>query len=168
VVDMERLRTGKPSLAGWGAERRVPKVVVATQTRVIEAAVDLDGSWWPSVPTIAVAPRSAAPADLWSLAAVLSAPPVSAWALRHYGGTALSGDAIKLSAAQILTIPLPGGSDAWASGAVAARAAHRAGEQGDRGAWRAALADLGAAMCEAYGASGEVLAWWSARLPPWR
>ncbi|HEY5155067.1 MAG TPA: hypothetical protein VIJ47_10065, partial [Acidimicrobiales bacterium] len=168
VVDMERLQAGKPSLAGWGAERRVPKVVVATQTRVIEAAVDEDGSWWPSVPTIAVTPRSGGPVDLWSLAAVLSAPPVSAWALRHYGGTALSGDAIKLSAAQILTIPLPDGSDAWANGAAAARAAHRAGERGDALAWQAALADLGAAMCEAYGAPAEVLAWWSARLPPWR
>ena len=130
-----RLAAADAPLAAWATDRRVPKVVVATQTRIVEAAVDTEGTWWPSVPTIAVAPRAGAAADLWSLAAVLSAPPVSAWALGHYGGTALSGDAIKLSARQILDIPLPADPEAWAEGAVAARAAHDAGPyRGRRGA----------------------------------
>jgi hypothetical protein len=146
----------------------VPKVVVATQTRVLEAAVDLAGSWWPSVPTIAVTPRSGGEPDLWALAAVLSAPPVSAWAVRHYGGSALSGDAIKLSAAQVLAIPLPGGADAWGRGAEAAAAAHTAGEEGDVVGWAAALLELGTAMTEAYDAPADILAWWRERLPPWR
>ena len=42
-----------PTTRAWprGREQRlVPKVVLATQTRVLEAAVDVDGIWWPSVP----------------------------------------------------------------------------------------------------------------------
>ncbi len=118
VVDLEGLAAADAALAAWAAERRVPKVVVATQTRVLEAAVDTEGTWWPSVPTIAVVPRPGSAADLWALAAVLSAPPVSAWALGQYGGTALSGDAIKLSARQILEIPLPVDARAWSEGAA--------------------------------------------------
>ena len=167
-VDLARLARSDPALAAWAGERRVPKVVVATQTRVLEVAVDTEGRWWPSVPTIAVAPHSAALGELWALAAVLSAPPVSAWALGHYGGTALSGDAIKLSARQILEIPLPPDADAWSEGAAAARLTHEAGRAGDAEAWRGGLERLGRAMSAAYGAADEVTAWWSARLPPWR
>jgi len=168
TVDLEALADADPTLASWARERRVPKVVVATQTRVVEAVVDLDGSWWPSVPTIAVTPTASGEEELWKLAAVLTAPPVSAWALSTYGGTALSGDAIKLSARQILAIPLPGDGECWASGATEAQAAHLAALAGDAHGWRAALRRLGRAMTDAYGASDEVLAWWEARLPPWR
>ncbi len=168
AVDLDGLGATDPRLAAWASERRVPKVVVATQTRVVEAAVDLEGSWWPSVPTIAVTPLSGQQADLWALAAVLSAPPVSAWALGHYGGTALSGDAIKLSARQILAIPLPEGAEEWAIGALEAEVAHAAALSGDATGWRAALGRLGRAMTDAYGASDDVLAWWESRLPGWR
>ena len=168
TVDLKALAAADPTLASWACERLVPKVVVATQTRVVEAVVDLDGSWWPSVPTIAVTPTASGEEELWKLAAVLTAPPVSAWALSTYGGTALSGDAIKLSARQILAIPLPGDVECWASGATEAQAAHVAALAGDAAGWRAALGRLGRAMTDAYGASDEVLAWWEARLPPWR
>ena len=54
-------------MAGWVDDLQVPKVLVATQTRVGEAAVDEVGTWVPSVPTIAVV----APAErLWAVAAV--------------------------------------------------------------------------------------------------
>ena len=44
---------------------------------------------------------------LWSVAAVLTAPAVSAWAAQTYFGAALSAGAIKLSARQVGSIPLP-------------------------------------------------------------
>jgi hypothetical protein len=168
VVDLDRLRAeGAPALAAWVTDRLVPKVVVATQTRVLEAAVDEEGRWFPSVPTIAVTP--AVPgnpaADPWRVAAVVLAPPVSAWALARHGGAALSDDALRVSARQLLDAPLPPAGVDW-SAAVGhlTRAAASDGEA----AWRAAMQAFGAVMCTAYGVDGEVLDWWHGRLPVWR
>jgi SAM-dependent methyltransferase len=110
-----------PALQAWAAARLVPKVLVATQTPVIEAAVDPAGEWLPSVPVITVVPRT--PDDLWRVAAVLTAPAVSAWAAATYLGAALAATAIKLSASQVLTLPLPSrpwnaAADALAAGDV--------------------------------------------------
>lgn len=158
VVDLEGLRAVDPALATWADARLVPKVVVATQTRVVEAAVDVEGRWFPSVPTIAV---TAEPERLWHVAAVLLAPPVSAWALARHTGAALSSDALKLSARQVLEIPLPTDAAAWDDAAALLQA--YAGADGNRPA--AGLEAFGSTMTRAYGASAEVLAWWSARLP---
>jgi hypothetical protein len=145
VVDLDSV-DGKA--AEWVARQRVPKVVVATQTRVIEAAVDVAGDWVASVPTIAVI---APPEQLWLLAAALCAPATSAIALRSFAGAALSGDAIKLSASAVLDLPLPADRDAWA-----------------RGADRLSAGDLPGyadAMGAAYGIDdgGALLDWWHAR-----
>jgi SAM-dependent methyltransferase len=109
------------ALRAWAAGRLVPKVLVATQTRVIEAAVDATGQWLPSVPVITVAPRDGA--DLWRIGAVLCAPATTAWAAATYLGAALSARAIKLSASQVLEAPLPArpwddAADALAGGNV--------------------------------------------------
>ncbi|HMQ26472.1 MAG TPA: N-6 DNA methylase, partial [Acidimicrobiales bacterium] len=45
VVDLETLAADDPALARWVDDRLVPKVVVATQTRVIEAVADVEGRW---------------------------------------------------------------------------------------------------------------------------
>ncbi len=47
---------------------------------------------------------------------MLAAPAVSAWALAHYRGSALSRDALKLSATQVLELPLPVDDRPWAAG----------------------------------------------------
>ena len=81
VVDVARARrTGGRA----GCERTGrPKLLVATQTRVVEVAVDEDGRWIPGVPLVVVL----APVErLWPLAAALAAPAVTAWALRPRGG----------------------------------------------------------------------------------
>ena len=122
-----------------------PKVVVATQTRVIEAAVDEDGTVVPSVPVISVVPRE--PSFVWHALAVLLAPPVAAWAIRRWGGTALSSSALKLGAPNVREIPMPAGD--WSDAA----ALLRAGDV-DRAA---------RAMCGAYGVGEEVFEWWQAR-----
>ena len=41
-----------PALAGWARSRLVPKVLVASQTQVIEAVADLEGLWVPGVPVV--------------------------------------------------------------------------------------------------------------------
>jgi SAM-dependent methyltransferase len=147
-IDVLALGATDPRLAAWVERQRRPKVLVATQTRVIEAVVDDHGDWIPSVPVIAVHPRRLD--DLWAVAAVLMAPPVSAWAAQRHLGAGLGSTSLKLSASQVLQLPLP--RQSWAAATARAR-----------------VRDLdGAAveMCRAYGLSRDdavpVLEWWRA------
>ena len=150
-VDLAALMAGaSPDVARWFADRLKPKVLVATQTKVIEAAVDARGTWLPSTPVIAVHPE---PEMLWRVGAALLAPPVTVWALETYGGTALADDAVKLAASQVLEVPLPPDERAWREGAALL----------ERGA---PVTDVAAAMNQAYGASDAVLTWWTARVVP--
>ncbi|MEO7556998.1 MAG: N-6 DNA methylase [Acidimicrobiales bacterium] len=149
-VDLAALERGGPvSLARWVASRRTPKVLLATQTRVLEAGVDVAGVAIPSTPVIAIEGAD----DPWLVAAVLTAPPVSAWALACHGGTALSPGAIKLAARQVLDVPLPADHTLWELGACRLR-------DGD-------VAGAAQALNAAYGTPDTVLDWWShrARLP---
>lgn len=158
-VDVQRLRQHSP-LAAWSHARQVPKVLVATQTRVLEAVVDEAGDWLPCTPVITVE----APVErLWHVAAALTAPPLTALALRACAGTALSADALKLGARQLTALPAPAEGPAWDAGAAALRAASQAT---DEDAWRSALEQAGQALCEAYGVgTAGLLEWWLARLP---
>lgn len=161
AVDVVALDAADPGLARWVRDRLHPKVLVATQTRVVEAAVDVDGRWVPSTPTIAV---TAPVGRLWHLAAALMSPVASAAALAATAGTALSGDTIKVSARQVLELPTPVDDDAWDEGArlaqaIASGATERAG----------GFAELGRVMIAASGrtSAGEADAlfdWWWARL----
>ena len=74
------------------------------------------GDWVPSTPVISV---HAAPTDLWRVAAVLTAPGRERMGVRHHAGAALAPDAIKLSARQVLEVPLPADTAAWHEGAEA-------------------------------------------------
>ena len=143
-VDVDAL---PPSLRRWVDDRLRPKVVVATQTKVLEAAVDGAGAWVPSTPVLSVEPRVSD--DVWRAGAVLCAPPVSAWAARTFAGAALAADTIKLSAKQVRAIPLPANAAAWCAGAEALR-------DGDVDA-------CATAMNRAYAVGDDVLAWWFAR-----
>jgi hypothetical protein len=131
------------------------KLLVATQTRVVEAVADPDGRMVASVPVIVVRPRD--PGRLWHLAAALHAPVVSAWMLRRSAGTALSPGACKPTAALLTELPLPVDDDAWDEAAHAAR-----GLAGGTGDWAA----FGAAADRAYGTSDQAATdWWLERLP---
>lgn len=143
------------------AARLGPKVLVATQTRVLEAAVDAAGRFIPSTPVITV--RSDRP---WHVGAALTSPIPTAVAARRHAGAARSRGALKLSARQLLALPLPSGdSTAWDAAAEAYRHAHDAGHAGRR----AAVIACGRQMCTAYGiraAEADVLLdWWVRRLP---
>lgn len=146
------------SLAGraqqWAAAQRGPKLVVASQTKILEAVVDVDGALLAGVPAIVVPPNDEA--DLWRLAAALHAPCVSAWMLRHTIGTGLTAGACRPTAALVGRIPLPDDPDTWEE---AARLAARVAGGEDR------FEDFAAAADGAYGVDDEALrSWWLARL----
>jgi hypothetical protein len=147
AVDVTAL--GGSPVQAWVQRQLVPKVLVATQTRVIEAVADEAGAWLPCTPVITVVPSTL---DVWHVLAALLAPPVTAWAMRRAAGAALSADAVKLSAAQLRDLPLPRPGPDWDEAAARVR-------DGDV---------LGAASpaCRAYSvAPDDVLDWWAARLP---
>lgn len=159
-VDLDRLEA-ETDLGPWAASRLVPKVVVATQTRVVEAVVDRDGSWLPSTPLVSLV---ASPERLWHVAAALLAPPLTAWALRRWAGSALSADALKLGATQIRELPAPHPGADWDDAAAAIR---RASEQTDPEGRRHWLMRAAASSSRAYGVDDDQLQrWWAARLPP--
>lgn len=118
LADLER--AGRPAARRWVARTRVPKLVVAAQTRVVEAAIDEDGSWVPSVPVVSVVPND--PADLWRLAAAVASPAATAWLLGRAPGTALARGALKVAGPDLLALPLPADHDAWDEAAAAVRA----------------------------------------------
>ena len=117
VVDVAGVRAQHPALVGWLDTVLRPKVVVATQTRVVEAAADRAGTWIPSTPVIAVVPQD--PTDVDRLVAALCGPPVAAWAAGQAAGTGLSPGAVRLSAALVRSVPLPPDGDAWEAAAAA-------------------------------------------------
>lgn len=155
TLDVASVRATDVRLGAWLDRVLVPKVLVACQTRVVEALVDDTGALVPSVPVIAVCPD---PDRLFDVAAVLLAPCTSAWAVRRAAGAALDADAIKLAATQILEVPLPADTVAWSEGAAHLRDAE--GGLGDASAFATI-------MNRAYGLEShrDLAAWWLARLP---
>lgn len=164
VVDVARL-LADPKLAVWARARLVPKLLLSTQTRVLEVLADPEGTLLPSIPTITVLCADEHP---WHVGAALSSPVLTAWALTHFAGAALATDAIKLSAKQVLALPAPTPGTAWDRGADAYRAASQASSAKE---WSDALADLARHTCAAYGVPADqtaaLAAWWTARLPAW-
>jgi len=142
VVDLEALDRDAPGLAVWVRRRLRPKLVVATQTPVLVAAVDVAGSWVPSVPVVSVEPLAPAgivpagivppgiavpdsvgnpPEALWLAAAVLTAPVVSAWAAARFAGAGLSASGLRLTARQLLELPTPRHEAPWHRAAATLR-----------------------------------------------
>ena len=159
VVDLNRLRA-ESGLGGWAESRLVPKLLLATQTRVIELVVDESGVLLPSVPVITITTDGI---SLWHAAAALMSPPITAWAAARYMGAALSIDALKLSASQVLGLPLPANSAAWDSAAELIRDVTGSTSPQAR---RQKLISAGTLMCNAYGVtdSDQLMKWWCNRL----
>jgi hypothetical protein len=154
-VDLERV---EPGVVDWVRQRLRPKLVVANQTRILEVAVDTDGSWVPCTPVVSVEPGPGAP-SLWHIAAALSSPQVSAWTALDAAGSALSRDALRVSASRLARLPLPPSGAAWDQAARAARDAHFHPTR-DR------LWAVGRAAGAAYGELDDsLLEWWGQRLP---
>jgi hypothetical protein len=163
-ADLSRL---DPAMRRWAAQRLVPKVLLATQTRVLEAWADERGEALPVVPLITILPRR--PADLWRLAAAVSSPVAAAWAATHYAGAGLSADAIKLSARQTLQIPVPRPGAAWDRAAELFRSACASPSAPERAADLTRAAE---AMVEAFQVpppdAAHLMRWWAQRARPRR
>ncbi len=151
----------------WFTSRRQPKLLLATQTRVLEVVVDETGSMAPSVPVIAVEPFEVD--DLWLLAAVFSSPAASAWMAARAAGTGLSQSAIRVRASELSQIPLPIDETSWQRGARAAEAAQQASQVDDGAAYAEAMGGLARSMSAAYGGVDDAVNrwWWDGlRMPP--
>ena len=150
----------------WFRARCVPKLLLASQTKIVEVLADPRGELVPSVPVISVEPHDAS--ELWHLAAVLTAPAISAWMLQEAAGTGLSHDAIRLRAATLALVPVPPTTPdahrAWDEGAAAAKRAHEAAGADDPEMYTLAMKDLAAAMNAAYGVGEHVASWWWERI----
>lgn len=146
-VDVSRLGS---ALQAWARTRLVPKVLVASQTKVIEAVVDERGEWLPSVPVISVVPYDAA--DVWLAAAMLTSPVASAWIALQRIGTGLSAQAIRVTASDLAALPLPSDRTAWKDASDALR-------NGD-------VYGCGRHMIRAYGLNhrADLYDWWEQRV----
>jgi hypothetical protein len=147
-VDLDLL-TGR--FRDWADRKLVPKVLIANQTRIIEAVVDPDGAWLPGVPVSTATPLPGA--DLWEIAAVLTSAVASIAAWQHGAGTGMSTTSIRVGPVSLGTTPWPAGSLAGAVEAL------RSG----------AIDQCAAAVGEAYGldhgAGRPLLTWWSVQRP---
>jgi SAM-dependent methyltransferase len=99
-VDVSAL---SPKLQRWARQRLVPKILIANQTRRIEAVVDHDGAWLPSVPVITCVTER-----LDDVAALLHSDAATQWVRYHAAGSGLSATSVRLTAKLLASIPLPG------------------------------------------------------------
>ena len=161
-VDRARMER-EGALGPWLGRRMVPKVLLATQTRVLEAWVDEAGEAVPCIPLLTIMPGPGI--DLWQLAAAVASPVACAVAMQRHAGAALTVDAIKLSASQALRLPLPACTNRWRQGATLFKAASLAASDAER---LDALGSFGRVMVDAYGLAPEecdrVTDWWTSRL----
>lgn len=98
-VDLSRLA---PPLQRWAEQRLVPKILIANQTRRIEAVIDREGAWLPSVPVITCVTNR-----LDTVAAVLHSDAATDWVRYHAAGSGLSATAVRLTARLLASIPVP-------------------------------------------------------------
>jgi hypothetical protein len=148
TVDLQRL---SPRLQAWARRRLVPKVLVASQTKVIEAVADPNGAWLPGVPVISALPGDGV--DVWDVAAVLSSPVASLWLAHRSAGTGRSARVVRVSAPVLAEVPWPRGDLSTAAAAM---------RNGDLDA--AARATLTAYGVNEAVASGWTT-WWRSALP---
>jgi SAM-dependent methyltransferase len=143
----------------WADKRLVPKVLVANQTRVIEAVCDPGGEWLPAVPVMGIYPRGVEQGlgteiDVaWEIAAVLTSPIASAWVWHRSGGTGMSASSVRLGPVVLADLPWPSGDIDHAVAAL---------KRGD-------VRECGIALLDAHGladadARAELLSWWVASL----
>jgi hypothetical protein len=127
----------------------VPKVLVANQTRVVEAVVDDAGGWLPGVPALTARPEPGI--DPWHVAAVLTSPVASAWAWHRAAGTGLAARSVRLGPRWLAELPWPAGDVGIAADLL------RAGD----------VAACGRTIARAYRAddTGELVDWWLDGLP---
>jgi SAM-dependent methyltransferase len=99
-VDLDRL---DDRMRRWADERLVPKILIANQTRVIEAVHDRDGAWLPSVPVVTCFTDKPD-----RVLHVLASDTANRWVHHHHAGSGLSAGTVRLSPDLLASIPLNG------------------------------------------------------------
>ena len=90
-----------PKLQRWATSRLIPKILIANQTKVIEAVHDPGGEWLPSVPVI-----SCVTDDRERVLGVLGSAAANEWVHHHAAGSGLGAGTVRLSPAMLAGIPL--------------------------------------------------------------
>lgn len=158
VVDVDALRAAGGRAAAYADRVRRPKVVVASQTRVVEAAADPVGALLPSTPVLSVVPHR--PDAIARVAALLASPAVAAWTAARLAGTGLAPGGLRVTGRTLAGVPLPRDVDAWDEGTRAFVAWLGAGSP------PAATDPWVEPLLAAHGVLGavdEVLRWWHPR-----
>lgn len=176
VVEVTGLESEDAAIATWVRSLLVPKVLIASQGRVLEAIVDAEGFMIPSTPVIAVLPDDDSGLTVWHLASLVSSPLTAAKLRASAAGTGMDGRGCRVTAGFVRAVALPTDRAAWDDGADAARCATLASAQGNETAWADQLDRLGEAMLDATsvtvatrrGGRREVLDWWREQRPRWR
>ena len=86
----------------WAASRLVPKVLVANQTKRIEAVHDAHGAWLPGVPVITCVTQQ--PEHVLE---VLHSDAATEWVHHHAAGSGLGAGTVRLNPRLLGSIPLP-------------------------------------------------------------
>lgn len=163
VVDLTSLLANDKELYEWVQDRLKPKVLLATQTKVLEVLPDPKGQLIPSTPTISI---ECGPEDIWKIASALSSAAISAYAFSRVAGSALSSETIKLSAKQVNALPLPIISDYWEQASQSAQEAFNSKSKDEK---RNKMKEMSHKISLAYGCNDKLLEeWWVNRLPKWR
>ncbi|MAT06996.1 MAG: hypothetical protein CL424_18335 [Acidimicrobiaceae bacterium] len=157
-VDLSQL---EGRFVDWANRKLVPKVLVANQTRVVEAVADPEGAWLPGVPVTTITPTgSGGDGDaeqvsrtVFEIEAVLCSPVASAICWHLGGGTGLSARSVRLTPSVLADVPWPAGDLAAAVDACR----------------RGAVVEAGRAVLDAYGCddatADALLTWWIPGLP---
>ncbi len=90
-----------PRLQRWAAARSVPKILIANQTKAIEAVADPEGQWLPSVPVITCVTE-----DHERVLGVLSSAAANEWVHHHAAGSGLGVGTVRLNPRLLAEIPL--------------------------------------------------------------
>jgi hypothetical protein len=98
-VSLDRL---SPVMRQWAQRRLVQKILIANQTRVIEAVHDVRGEWIPGVPVITCVTSSP---DV--VLDVLTSEAATAWVHDRAAGSGLGAGTVRLSPALLAGVPLP-------------------------------------------------------------
>ncbi|MDO9176360.1 MAG: hypothetical protein Q7V62_16250, partial [Actinomycetota bacterium] len=90
-----------PALQRWATTRLVPKILIANQTKLIEAVHDPAGEWLPSVPVITCLTEQPE-----RVLAVLASGAANEWVHHHAAGSGLSAASVRLNPRLLASIPL--------------------------------------------------------------
>lgn len=155
VIHLDEL---DPRTARWVAQNRKPKILLPTQTKVLEPVIDRTGDLIGATPVVLI---HADPETLNHVAALLLAPPVVAWAARKFVGSGLTVSSIRLAAKNVSDLPTPLRSEPWNRAARLVATSYEGMPKVDR---LKLLDEVAVEMNTAFDAPTSVLQWWRTRL----